>query len=122
MSPPSPSSWTHATGKVTFFATFLLIGGGFCLPMSGLPIEPWWLFVGAASVVILALVWWKVGEHRWTAHLERHDYCVCVRCGYPLPTGPDAGRCPECGDPYSRAAAAQTWRERLTGAAEKHDS
>ena len=62
--------------------------------------------------LLLGLGAWKLLRLRrvWRA-VRRHRRVLCFHCLYPLTDLGEAGRCPECGDPYTRDGLADKWRE-----------
>ena len=44
-------------------------------------------------------------------YLRAHDYCVCLKCGYPLTTIGEVGNCSECGTEFKAANVRRYWQE-----------
>ena len=61
-------------------------------------------------LVVLAIrgVWFST--RRFHKKLKRHDFNVCLQCGYPLAGLPAKHKCPECGASYEMDQLGQTWR------------
>ena len=71
------------------------------------------LFLAGSSIFTAGTGWYLVRWLRSTAEAHRHQYQLCIRCGYPLTGLGSAGDCPECGAAFDRADAEAYWRRRL---------
>ncbi|MBX3358327.1 MAG: hypothetical protein KF745_07850 [Phycisphaeraceae bacterium] len=69
-------------------------------------------FLVAFAVMIIPVIElnaWATRRH--VQHLRAHRGHVCVVCHYVLDGLAPAGRCPECGTPYSLDDTAREWGE-----------
>ena len=64
------------------------------------------LFV-ASVLGFVAYFMWRIAQLRRL--IRTHGRFLCLNCHYPLNGLPDAGRCPECDQPYERATTEKRW-------------
>lgn len=69
--------------RYTFFTFLLFVGGGVALTC--------------------------FYKRRWQRRLDRHDWLLCLQCGYPLEHAAAEGRCAECGHAYTHASTRWGW-------------
>jgi hypothetical protein len=62
------------------------------------------LFIGCGAVLT------HFYQRRWQRRLGRHDWLLCLQCGYPLEHAAAEGCCPECGQAYTHASTRWGWR------------
>ena len=69
--------------------------------------EPSAAFLPAIAVgVMLPHLW----QRRWRHRLVRHEWLLCLQCGYPLDQARPEARCSECGTSYTHASTRWGWR------------
>lgn len=104
------SNWQKVTlaALLAWFVAF----GGIVLAYPKI-LDPWWsgVLVFATGLIFFGL--YGVATTSMKQNLERHDLCLCLTCRYPLDAQPgDEGKCPECGEYFSKGATKTIWKER----------
>ena len=65
------------------------------------------------GLMLVAHVAVVISGSRARRHLRAHSSLLCPACGYNLQSSPVSGKCPECGQVYSRELVENTWRVRF---------
>ena len=115
--PNSPREEPPILGYTTFEVAVYVVGlvtVGLSLPFSHVwGVLPTWVpYVGLSLVLgtVAASQWINRRKHRELLSLaRRHDYLLCVHCGYPVAAAMPTGRCPECGKEFERDHARALW-------------
>jgi uncharacterized paraquat-inducible protein A len=66
------------------------------------------VLAGVVGVGIMEIAPWII-KRRFLKHLARHEYRVCLQCGYLLAQLPEKHRCPECGSEYDLSKIREEW-------------
>lgn len=95
----------------------LMLGIVFLSPPIVALITIWLLGIESASYWIAVtpifsclLIIPGVRLRRWRRRLERHQWVLCLKCGFPLDHSAACGRCPECGAAYTHDSTRWGWR------------
>ena len=67
--------------------------------------------------MVLFLVWIALSlfiHYALRIRVRRHDYKLCVQCGYDLRGQNPQDRCPECGREFDIDQVQRAWREYLS--------
>lgn len=113
----SPAKQRDVAGPVLDrkLAKRMLWLGGFHALLVGLALLCYWLFAmgepWGTMLILLPLATFSLGSAalvpqalRQGAALNRAQGRLCPDCDYDLSKSPDAGPCPECGNPYTKAS------------------
>lgn len=120
-----PAFWRHIAGSrcvvgglllaMTAWMLFALFSpalGGRFVPRFAWPL--WSLPLAAFALFVLGKFrkWlYRDRKKRFFERVWKADFDVCLECGFHLAGLPDQHRCPECGRPFFRAAAADAWKQ-----------
>lgn len=104
--------WQASTAPSPYWLAAALVVGPFLLVViAGQGSARRALFCVAIVFLVMGLVSWKLLrlEVIW-AKVRRHRRMLCFNCLYPLGEIRAAGRCPECGEPYTIEETQSKWR------------
>ncbi len=69
-----------------------------------------WFFGPAAAMGLATIVAAPVAYRLSRREIVAADYCLCMKCRYPLGTLPPEGTCPECGAQYEHEQLRKCWK------------
>jgi hypothetical protein len=95
--------------SATMFATIVLI---VCVPFTTtgtISVRMALVAISGFALTIALIVTSLLYNRRLRRNLLASDNCLCLHCRYSLLTLPPQGRCPECGQPYTRDETAAAW-------------
>lgn len=75
----------------------------------GKTVPIWWL-IGAVAMLFVITVLHHFALRRSRREIIDGNYCLCLRCRYPLLNLPPEGTCPECGAAYLHERVRFSWR------------
>ncbi len=73
-------------------------------------IRPSWLPYLALPALALFMIVPAGMSKRYRRYAERHDYQICLNCGYALVGLPEEHACPECGTRFVIEAVRRDWK------------
>ena len=109
---PGRRPWQSTTAPSPYWLAAALVVGPFLLVViAGQGSARWAMLCLAIVFLVMGLVSWKLLrlEVVWVK-VRRHRRMLCFNCLYPLGEIGAAGRCPECGEPFTNLELQYLWR------------